>query len=240
MVVKQIELEVAERTGKPNALRAKGLIPAIVYGKGMESIPVEVIESSFRKILAGHAGSNAILNLKLGSKSNLPVITHDIQRDPISDKLLHIDFYRIKMDEVIKTHVPIVVTGIATGVKDDGGILVTMMTEIEVKCLPGSIPEKIEVDVTALKINDTIHVSDLKAITGIEFVTMPKEMIVTVAPPAKEETPEETAAATTEAAAVPSALQAPAQAGVAAAPAPDAKAPAGQPAAKGKAPEAKK
>lgn len=196
--MKQIDLESVDRSGTPNALRAKGIIPAIVYGKGMEAISLGIEAAAFKKVISGTSGSNVIINLKTAKGQALPVITQEIQKNHINDQILHIDFHRIRMDEAIKTKVPVVLIGIAAGVKEDAGILVHPMTELEIRCLPTAIPEKIEINISALKINDAIHVSELKVPAGIEVLSTGQDIVVTVAPPAKEEVVEAVAAVPVE------------------------------------------
>jgi len=187
--MENFDLEVKERTklGKRSkSLRASGIIPAIVYGRGMNAVPIEIDEKIFKKFLSSPSGKKAIINMKVGS-SLLPVIMHEIQKDILSNKLLHVDFHRVSMDEAIKTKVVIVLVGESEGVKSDGGILVHPIREIEIKALPGDIPSKIEIDITGLKIGDAIHVSNLKQIKGVEYLTSAQEIIVTVSSPTKEE-----------------------------------------------------
>lgn len=243
--MKQIELEVTARAeiGKQLAgLRQKGLIPAVVYVKGKDSLSITVDKKNFVKVISGAAKANVIFNLKLGQQS-LPVITHDIQRNPLTDDILHIDFYPVSMDRAIKTRVPIELTGLPIGVKEDGGILVKRLNELEIECLPSKIPEKFVLDVSQLKIGDSLQVSDLKVPEGVELVTLSTEMVVAVTAPAKEEevAPAEVApeAVVPGAEAVPGAPGAPAAPGapVAATPAPGAKGAAVAPAPKEKAPK---
>jgi len=209
----KIELEIEKRSvlsKELKAIRKKGFIPAIVYGKKMEPISVAVNQKLFTKIvLKSEAGLNAIVSLKLTGEKEIPALTHQVQMDPLTDEILHIDFRHIVMDEVIKTKVPVELMGIPVGVKETGGVLVHGLREVEVECLPGDIPDKIEIDVTSLKIGDSFHVADLKQITKVKVVSTPTEMIANCSPPTKEEvveavvpTPEEAAAkAETDAAA---------------------------------------
>jgi len=120
----------------------------------------------------------------------------------LTDEILHVDFRHILMDEAIKTKVPIELMGIPIGVKDDGGVLIHGLREVEVKCLPTDIPDKFEIDVSALKIGDSLKVSDLAQVAKVEILTNLSEMIANCSPPTKEEvvaapvpTPEEVAAA---------------------------------------------
>ena len=148
----------------------------------MESISVEVDYKKFIKIISSKAGRNVIINMKIasdGKAQNIPVITHEVQKNPINDSIIHVDFYKVKMEEEIKTKVPVVLTGEAIGVKLDGGILVHGLREIEIKCLPTNIPEKFKVDVSALKIGNSLHVSDIKAESGVTIVTPQTEILVT-------------------------------------------------------------
>ncbi len=187
--MEQYNLEAKERVtiGKQSrSLRGKGLIPAIVYGKDMGSLPIEVDQKLFHKFLTSAHSKNIIINLKVGSNS-MPVLMHEVQKDVLSRQVLHVDFYRIRMDKAIRTKVPITIIGEATGVKEEGGILVHPLREIEIKALPADIPGKIEVDISALKVGDAIHVSSLKPIKGVEYLTAAQDIIVTVSSPTKEE-----------------------------------------------------
>lgn len=187
--MEKLDLEATERKekGKKNAaVRRQGFVPAVIYGHGMTALSIAVPGKIFSKAIASAASSNVIINLKVGTET-YPVITQEVQTDPTTDQVLHIDFLLIRMDEAIKAKVHIELKGIPIGVKDDGGILVQTLRELEIKCLPDKIPGKIELDVTALKIGDGFSVSDLKGYEGIEFLTPANEPIVHVEEPAKEE-----------------------------------------------------
>lgn len=190
MAIKNIELDVQERLEigkKVKDLRKKGFIPAVVYGHGIDSFPVTVAEKAFMTAIGTSAGSNAILNIKVGGKS-FSVITHEVQKELLSNRITHIDFLNLRMDEAIKAKVHIELKGIPVGVKDEGGILVLALREIEVKCLPINIPEKIIVDVSELKTGEGLLVNDLKGqYKEFEFVTSGTEQIAHVTAPTKEE-----------------------------------------------------
>ena len=207
--MQNVELEVKkrERIRKyTNALRRSGAIPAVVYGKKIEAISIEVNDKAYKKAISGEAGHNAIINLKIvdnGNSKTLPVITCAVQINALTDLIEHIDFKHIDMSEKIKTKVPVELTGEPPiGVKDDGGILVQALREVEVACLPNDIPSKFELNVAEMKIGDSFHARDLKVPTNVELLTAAEESIVKIAPPTKEEevaapitTPEEAAAA---------------------------------------------
>lgn len=204
----KIELKANKREElgkKAKKVRAQGLVPAVVYGRRIKSTPISIDIREFqKKVLQSEAGLNLIFNLKLmedGGKS-IPVITYGIQRNPLTDEIIHLDFMHVIMDEEIKTKVSVELVGVPVGVKEGGGVLVYGLREVEVKCLPGNIPDKFEIDVSALEIGHSLHVSDLKVPKKVEILTPLTEMIATVSPPTKEEvvappppTPEEIAAA---------------------------------------------
>jgi large subunit ribosomal protein L25 len=188
----ELEAKQREKTGRAHSRRARiaGMLPATVYGQGMDSLSIEVNTKQFAKIITSKAGHNIIITLKIsgdGKVQNIPVLAHEILTDAIKDNLVHVDFYKINMEEEIKIKVPVILHGESTGVKLDGGILVQGLREVEVKCLPINIPDKFELDVTPLKIGGGLHVSDLKTEKGVTVVTAPTEILVTISAPAKEE-----------------------------------------------------
>lgn len=188
--MKKVELAAEKRDGigtkKVKALRKGGLIPAIIYGKKMKPIAVAIDNKAFlSKILGSETGKNTIATLKLAG-SDVQVLTQEIQYDYMNGKILHIDFAHVLMDELVKAKIAIELTGIPTGVKESGGILVHGLREVEVECLPGDIPEKFHVDVVGLMINDSLHVSDLPK-GKYKVLSSAAEMIAACVPPAKEE-----------------------------------------------------
>src|SRR5688500_16516018 len=142
-------------------IRREGLIPAVVYGGKGETLAVSVDPKALQKVLRSEAGRNAILKLDIADQGATNAILKSWQVDPVKENFLHADFYRIAMDVAIRVTVPIATKGEARGVKVDGGILELILREIEVECLPGDIPERIEVDVTDLGINGAVRVSEL-------------------------------------------------------------------------------
>ena len=125
----ELEANLREKTGtsKSRNSRLEGMIPAVVYGKNSESLAITIDGKTFRKVIGSKAGRNVIITLKIASKDktqNVPVLTHEVQTNPINDRILHVDFYKIKMEEEIRTKVPVILTGEPVGVKLDGGILI--------------------------------------------------------------------------------------------------------------------
>jgi large subunit ribosomal protein L25 len=175
MATKNIEAVVATpRTGTFNKgharrVRMSGLIPAVVYGAGEPSVSVTVDPRVITRILHSDAGHNTIFDLAVGSASGKAMIV-DWQNEPIKGHLLHIDFKRVAMDVKMKVSVPVHLTGTPTGVKTQGGILSQVMHEVEVECLPGNIPSHIDVDISNLEINGTVHISDLPHADNVKFL----------------------------------------------------------------------
>ncbi len=234
----KVEISAKPRVEKSNIVRAKGQVPAIVYGKGFEPVQIEVESKMISKLFGSNANQNVLIGLNIddgGKITSFPVLAHEMQIDAISDKILHVDFIKVNMAEEIKTKVHVVLVGEPAGVKLEGGILIQSMRVVEVKSLPGDIPEKIEADVSKLKSGESMHVSALVAPKGVTIVSDAEDVIAMVVLP----TEEEVVAAPVEAAVVVAGPAATTGAPGAAAPtadAKDAKAPAadakGKPAAK--------
>lgn len=166
-------LEAQPRTelGKKNAkLRAEGKVPAVVYGHGVkpESLVIEAkqLESAYR-----HAGGNKIIELKVGDHKARNVLIHEVQAEGIKGGLLHADFYVVRMDELLKAEVPVHFVGESTAVYQGEGSLLKNLETIEVECLPGDLPESIEVDISVLDdFEKTITLADLKVPAGVKFL----------------------------------------------------------------------
>jgi large subunit ribosomal protein L25 len=194
-----LKAEVRSATGKRAAkdLRIKGLIPANVYkgGKGATSLQVSVID--LLDTLHTNAGENVIITLKIASEGAVKdrtVVIKEIQREPIKDRILHIDFNEISLTEALKVNVPLVAHGEPVGVKVDGGILEHVIRELQIECLPTAIPEKIEVDVSNLKISEAVHVKDLVPPDGVKILN-DAELIALIVKAPKVEAPKEEVAA---------------------------------------------
>jgi large subunit ribosomal protein L25 len=176
MAEKKIEAVVATpRTGTFNKnharrVRVQGLIPAVVYGAGQESVAVTVDPKVITKILYSDSGHNTIFDLTIEGAGVTKAMIVDWQNEPIKGKLLHIDLKRIAMDKAMRVSVPVQLTGIATGVKNSGGILSQVMHEVEIECLPGDIPGHIDVDVSNLDLHGAIHISDLPHSGKLKFL----------------------------------------------------------------------
>ncbi len=169
--------------GASGRLRRQGRIPAIVYGKKESPLTLEVVEGELEKVTKMAAGQTAIINLNLDrEEGDVLTLVKDVQHHPVTDRLLHVDFYRISLHDKITVSVPVVVTGESMGVKE-GGTLEHILWEVEVECLPVQVPEKIEVDITSLKIGDTVHVRDLKVEEGVKLLTEEENTVLSLVPP---------------------------------------------------------
>ena len=183
----EITAEPRNSFGKTvRVLRGKGMIPAELYGHGTENLHLTVPKKEFVKVFRA-AGENTLIDLLVSGKKH-PVMIHDIAMDPISENILSIDFYQVRLDEAIKVKVPVHFIGEAPAVKEKGGVLVKAMQEIEVEALPTSIPHAIEVELKPLtEIGSSIYVKDVVALKGVKVLVSPEIVVVTVTEKAAEE-----------------------------------------------------
>jgi large subunit ribosomal protein L25 len=196
-----ITLTAQRRTalGKGGArkARAAGDIPGILYGHGETPIPVSIDAREFQLALLKHKGANPLVSLRVGD-GEYNALVRDAQYDPVTHRVIHLDFQHISLTETIEVEVAIHLVGLPVGVKDAGGIVEHITRTVEVRCLPTAIPPTIEVDVAALNIGDSLHVRDL-GVAGVEILTDPDATVATVVPPTViEEKPVEEAAVATE------------------------------------------
>jgi large subunit ribosomal protein L25 len=190
-----LEVETREGSGKTSAkdLRNKKLIPAVVYKGGKDALKLQLAAADLAKVLHTKAGENVIVTLKItggGSKAkDKTVVIKEIQREPIKSRILHVDFNEISLTETLKVNVPLAAHGEPEG-KKEGGTLEHVMWELQVECLPTDIPEKIEIDVSKLKIGDAVYVKNITVPEGVKVLTDP-ELIAMIVKPPKIEVPKE-------------------------------------------------
>ena len=200
----KIELSATSRDvlgKKVRFLRRQGITPANLYGHKIKSVSLQIDTHELKHTLA-RAGKSSLIALKLDStKRPRMVIVRDVQREPVSGDLLHVDLYQVKMEEKVKLAVPLVLVGDAPAIRDRGGILVQNMSAIEVECLPANMPQKFEVNLTVLKeIDQAVHVKDLSVDETVSVLSDPEQAIVQIARSKVEvEVAEEYAAAAAEA-----------------------------------------
>jgi large subunit ribosomal protein L25 len=180
-MISQEVVTATPREGKFNKnaarrVRVQGKIPAVVYGAAEPAVAIEVDPKQILKILHSDSGHNSIFDLEItgdnipgGAKAKAMIV--DWQYEPIKGALLHIDLKRIALDKAIRVEVPIQLTGVATGVKNQGGILDQVLREIEIECLPGDIPGHIDADVSNMAFGDVLRVADLPHSDKLKFLT---------------------------------------------------------------------
>jgi large subunit ribosomal protein L25 len=209
----EVVLEATSRDtlGKNEArrVRREGLVPAVLYGgstdgAGKGATPIAVNPKALLKILHSESGANTLISLKLPGSGDTRVLVKEYQLDPVTRKVLHADFYRVAMDRAIQVTIPVTVKGEPKGVKQQGGILEFIRREIEIECLPGDIPEHVEVDVSELMLHQGIRVRDIPVDAKWKAVSDADMMLVHVIMPKAEEV-----AAPAEAAAAPTATAEP-------------------------------
>jgi large subunit ribosomal protein L25 len=195
------ELTIQKRLGvgkgEAKRLRRAGQVPAILYGVA-QPVNVAVAPRDIYRLVHGREGSTQLLRVSFGdSEESRMAIIRDLQYDPVSENLVHVDLQEVAMDRPIQVTVAVHHVGEAVGVKDTFGILEMILREVQVTCLPGNIPQVLEADVTRLAIGDVLTVKDLAAPEGVRILNDPNQAVATVAPPAAEEVAAPTAAAET-------------------------------------------
>ena len=180
-------------------LRATGVVPGVVYGTGMESVPIMVNQRELVKLLHSKRGEHALVTLRLAESKpwEKPVLIKEVQHDPVDGQVVHVDFQAIVLTERLRIKIPVILKGEPVGVKQEGGTLEHFLREVAIECLPTDIPVNVELDVSGLKIGETVHVRDLIAPSHATITSDPAGAIASVQKP-KEEKPEEAAAAVTE------------------------------------------
>lgn len=177
---------------KVKHLKKQGLIPAELYGHGLENFHLSVPRKDFSAIFK-EAGESALIKLAVKSGEEIKekefnVLIHDISKNSFTDEIDHIDFYAVKMDEKIKARVPLIFEGTSPVIKEKGGILIKSMHEIEVEALPAELPHHFQVDIGVLdEIGKSFLIKDLKPAKGVKILFDPETVIATVVEPAKEE-----------------------------------------------------
>lgn len=184
-----ISLEAREREGRgkndARRLRAQGMVPAVLYGDGggagstVLAVPAKVVDYTLQ-----HVGDNALYDLKLGDQDDATVRVVDVQRNPVSGRLVHVDLAPVNMRERIVITVPLTVAGVedSPGVSE-GGVLDQVAYEVEVESLPGDIPQGLTLDVSGLQIGDNLTLADVELPEGVELISDPEEVAATVTPP---------------------------------------------------------
>jgi large subunit ribosomal protein L25 len=193
-MAKQVKLmaQLREATGRSaiRKLKARGSVPAIVYGGKDKPQPLQVSRRDISLMLSHASGENILVELEIaGEKGSRMAMIQEIQHSPVGGDVLHVDFHAVSMDEKIEADVPVEPVGVANGVKNFGGLLEQSLRTLEVECLPRDLPDKITVDVSALNIGDSIHVRDIRLPAGVAAITQSDLTAFSVLAPAVEEEP---------------------------------------------------
>lgn len=189
MQQKQMNVELRSRTGKgiSRQLRIADKVPGVVYGKGMDPVSITINYRDLQAAMAGEGGQNNLITLVGGgSLDQSMAIIADLQRDVLKGTFKHVDLHQVNMSEKLRVTVPVVLKGTAAGVKE-GGLLDFAHHELHVECLPGNIPDHIEIDIANLKIAQSIHVNEIPLPDGVKVLDNPKTPVVSVLGRAKEE-----------------------------------------------------
>jgi len=189
----KLDVQTRKEIGTRNikALRAKDFIPGIVYGMDEDATAIKLEKRSYEKIKRAHKGQSLVFQLNIledeKTLGEFATIVKEEQLNPVTDRLVHIDFKRISLTEEIEVVIPVVAKGEPAGVKSEGGSLDHLIWELDVFCMPMSIPEKIEIDVSHLKVGDAIHVKDIIFPANVKTHHDPETVVFSVVPPRKEE-----------------------------------------------------
>ena len=183
-----IKGEKREFFGKNEArrVRSKGQLPAILYGKEIENVPLTLNKKDIFTILKSETGENTIFKVAIDSKK-IDTMIKDFQLDPVTDEILHVDLIHIAMDKEIRVTVSFNLAGEAVGVKSEGGFVDFITREVEIECLPGNIPESIDIDITELHLNQSLKIGDIVPPEGVKIIDDPNAVIVLIGMPAREE-----------------------------------------------------
>jgi len=190
----EVTLDATSRDsfGKNEARRTRrdGRVPAVLYGgDSKEATPIAVEPRALLRILHSESGANTLISLKLAGGGDARVLVKEYQLDPVTHQLLHADFYRVAMDRAIQVTIPVIVKGEPKGVKQQGGVLEFIRREIEIECLPGDIPEHIEIDVSELMLHQGVRVRDVPIDPRWKPLTEADAMLVHIILPKAEEAP---------------------------------------------------
>lgn len=173
--------------GQLKKLRDKGFVPGVVYAKGKDSLPVKMSHRQLVQLAHQHRLENTVINLKVKPQKPRSCLVKEIQYDPVLSEIMHVDFNEISLTEVIKVDVPVMARGEPIGVKQEGGSLEHILWEVAIECLPTDIPEKIEVDVSQLKIGESLHIKDITFPAKVKVLNDAEAIVLSVAAPLKEE-----------------------------------------------------
>ena len=199
----ELAIDVQKRsetgTNANRRLRQAGKIPAVVYGGGKDTVPIVLDRKTLIDLMKSGDNENAIFLLKLAeSGQERHAMIRDMQVDPLTRQVVHIDFQRIVMDKKVKVQVPVELKGTAYGVKTEGGMIDFVSREVTIECLPGDIPKHLDLDVTDLRVGQHVEAKDLKLPDGVTLAEEPERVIISLGHTKAEESAASAAETTTE------------------------------------------
>ncbi len=184
----KIKGEKREAFGKnaSRRLRRNGMVPIILYGAKDVNVPLTLDKKDIFQILRSESGENTVFEVTFNSETRNAMIK-DLQRNPVTDEIIHVDLIQIALDKVVRVSVPVVTVGDAIGVKTEGGFVDFITREIEVECLPKDIPEQIEIDISELHLRQSFKVEEAVLPDEIKLISDPEAILVHIEEPSKEE-----------------------------------------------------
>jgi large subunit ribosomal protein L25 len=185
----QVQQREVSSRGQLRRIRSEGKVPGVVYGKGMSG-PTNISIDAKELMIMLRSHPYAVVEMEIPGAGKLPVMMTELQRDPLSQQVMHIDFHLINMNEKITTSTRLEITGTSPG-EQEGGMLQLVLHDIEIQCYPSDIPDHLSVDVSNLEIGHHLSISDLNLPTGVETLQDPTSVIVSIIAPQKERTEEE-------------------------------------------------
>jgi large subunit ribosomal protein L25 len=193
-MAKQVKLKAEPRMSVGRSavrkLRARGLIPAVIYGGNDKPQPLQVAAREINAMMSHASGENVLVELEIaGENSSRTALVQEVQHSPVRGDIRHVDFHAISMDQMIQAEVPLEPTGTPVGVKTFGGLLEQSLRVLAIECLPGDLPDRITVDVSHLNIGDSIHVRDIQFPSGVTPKVQPDLTALSVVAPVVEEEP---------------------------------------------------
>jgi large subunit ribosomal protein L25 len=191
-MAKQVKLKAEPRTNVGRSavrkLRARGLIPAIIYGGNDKPQPLQVAARDINIMMSHASGENVLVELEIaGEGSNRTALVQEVQHSPVGGDIRHVDFHAVSMDQMIQAEVPLEPIGTAVGVKTFGGLLEQSLRTLPIECLPRDLPDRITVEVSQLNIGDSIHVRDIQLPPGVTAKVQPDLTAFSVVAPVVEE-----------------------------------------------------
>ena len=175
-----VEARDTRGKGAARELRRNGMVPAVVYGGGRQATAIQIDSAKFERMLeTSHAGVNTLIDLEGSEAGGKTVIAKELQREAVRGKLIHVDFYEVDLSTKIEVSVPIRLTGTPEGVVL-GGVLDQQMRDVTLMCLPNTIPDSVDIDVSGMELGDSLHVSDLGVADGVDIATESELTVATV------------------------------------------------------------